>query len=861
MSTAEATSYTFRVVNADGSVFGKGCFTHEGPPTQGTVTFPSSGGPKLTALWYHDPRVGTLQLKDVRALAFAPERFALELTSADNARDIKAGEAGPAKPAPLSSHRSAEGDAASAGRRLEFPRPSGAGEAPEPLSVVDLVVAIDASKSMVDEAVSLSETFNAAVESSRIHCPSDLRITYLGVEGTFGGTRFDTTVREYLTQHVGVNEEALRSRPFTWVAGGKVREDGARTIEDLATHFDWRPEAQRAVFFLGDEAMEGGGDVNGRDIVAATRAIRAAQRASVRVHTYLGTTRATAWEQEALKSEYARVARETGGQPFLVQASLQGFQRMLEGVICGSKSTGQSEACCCCQASVEGTSPATTPAQQDSTSYTFRVLSADGNLFGKGCFTHEGPPTQAPLSVPNAGGPKLTEFWYRDAIVGTVKLADVQRLAFTPELFALELMQADHGLKGDGASVSAPGAVTLHRGAEGDFASQARTLQFPQRAEPTITVEEGEVTVPSVDLVVAIDASKSMSDEALGLSEMVSGAIKASQSRCPSDLRVTYLGVEGIFAGTRFTTTVRDYLLNQAHANEGELKSRRFTWIAGGKVREDGAATIEDLANHFDWRPEAQRAVFFLGDEGLNAGGEAKARDVAAASRAIETAQAQHVRVHTYLGTTKAREPEALESEYARVAKETGGQAFTAQRSLSGLQSMLESVICGSKPAPRVTTEPYCCCQGALEDFVPPRPPALPVEPPPVAPPPPVTSPQVVIEQGKLRTLDKVFFASNKDNAVNESLPILDQVVEVLRANPDIQKLRIEAHTDNAGGKAYNQDLSARRARWVQQYLVQKGIVAERLESAGFGMTRPIDVNTTPQGRANNRRVEFVIVE
>lgn len=117
------------------------------------------------------------------------------------------------------------------------------------------------------------------------------------------------------------------------------------------------------------------------------------------------------------------------------------------------------------------------------------------------------------------------------------------------------------------------------------------------------------------------------------------------------------------------------------------------------------------------------------------------------------------------------------------------------------------------------------------------------------------------MEKGKLRTLEKVFFATAKDNVLPESQPILDQVADVLTNNPDIKKLRIEAHTDGAGKPAYNKDLSERRAKWVRVYLIQKGIAAERLDSAGFGMEKPIDTNDTPEGRANNRRVEFVVVE
>jgi outer membrane protein OmpA-like peptidoglycan-associated protein len=130
------------------------------------------------------------------------------------------------------------------------------------------------------------------------------------------------------------------------------------------------------------------------------------------------------------------------------------------------------------------------------------------------------------------------------------------------------------------------------------------------------------------------------------------------------------------------------------------------------------------------------------------------------------------------------------------------------------------------------------------------------------APPPPPPAPsKVVVEKGKLRTLEKVFFATARDNVLPQSQSILDQVADVLTSNPDIKKLRIEAHTDGAGKPGYNKDLSQRRARWVREYLVQKGIAPERLDSAGFGMEKPIDTNDTAEGRANNRRVEFVVVE
>jgi outer membrane protein OmpA-like peptidoglycan-associated protein len=71
--------------------------------------------------------------------------------------------------------------------------------------------------------------------------------------------------------------------------------------------------------------------------------------------------------------------------------------------------------------------------------------------------------------------------------------------------------------------------------------------------------------------------------------------------------------------------------------------------------------------------------------------------------------------------------------------------------------------------------------------------------------------------------------------------------------------VRIEGHTDNVGGAAFNMKLSEGRAASVRAWLVKHGIAASRLTSTGFGQTRPVDTNETDEGRRNNRRVEFHI--
>jgi hypothetical protein len=201
---------------------------------------------------------------------------------------------------------------------------------------VDLVVVIDTSVSMRDEAQALSEAAQAAIEAAKSSCPSDLRVAWLGIEGTWKGTRFNRTLRGYLTKQCGIAESDLRGRKRGELAGGGAQEDAARAIEDIATYFDWRPAATRAVFYLGDEALEGGGDkTEQKDIEAANRAIKTAQEAGVTVHTYFGTSKSKF--RDTVLGEYARVAHETGGQAFTYQDAIQGFREVLEKIICGSR--------------------------------------------------------------------------------------------------------------------------------------------------------------------------------------------------------------------------------------------------------------------------------------------------------------------------------------------------------------------------------------------------------------------------------------------------------------------------------------------------------------------------------------------
>jgi outer membrane protein OmpA-like peptidoglycan-associated protein len=118
---------------------------------------------------------------------------------------------------------------------------------------------------------------------------------------------------------------------------------------------------------------------------------------------------------------------------------------------------------------------------------------------------------------------------------------------------------------------------------------------------------------------------------------------------------------------------------------------------------------------------------------------------------------------------------------------------------------------------------------------------------------------QIVADQVRIR--DQIKFRYDKAELDPASDPILQAVASLLTEHSEITKVRIEGHTDNKGSAAYNLSLSQRRAAAVLAWLVGHGIDKQRLTSKGLGLTMPIDDNTTDDGRRNNRRVEFHIVE
>lgn len=117
-----------------------------------------------------------------------------------------------------------------------------------------------------------------------------------------------------------------------------------------------------------------------------------------------------------------------------------------------------------------------------------------------------------------------------------------------------------------------------------------------------------------------------------------------------------------------------------------------------------------------------------------------------------------------------------------------------------------------------------------------------------------------VTESGEVQLLKPIEFETGKAVIKEVSYPILDEVLELMKSRPSV-RIGVYGHTDNRGSNALNTRLSRERAAACRNYLVNHGISARRLESQGFGPTRPIADNNTEEGRARNRRVEFKILK
>jgi hypothetical protein len=358
--------------------------------------------------------------------------------------------------------------------------------------------------------------------------------------------------------------------------------------------------------------------------------------------------------------------------------------------------------------------------------YIFHTYNPDGSVYGTGCFQYKGEEKPVDIAHILGGlghGPKLMEFWYADPLIGTIGLpqllgmnfkrgaGDEEKSRFT--INAYTLPDQETGITAGVATIQKPGPVSTHR-ADDEEHDEGRTLHFPELCVPGVPGETEESEVPLVDLVVVIDSSTSMKPDATSLSQSVAAAIEAAKTKCPSDLKVSYLGIEGKFSDSLFRTTIREHL-TKLGVKESDMRARKRGTVASGGAQEDVGRAVEDVVTHNDWRAGAKKAIFVLGDEGIEGGDPVGQDDIDEANTAIAVANAADTRVHTYLAKGDPKFQALNKTEYARVAGETGGQAYTYEDALDGgFQAMIEEVICASK-APEEPVEDCACCKECME--------------------------------------------------------------------------------------------------------------------------------------------------
>jgi outer membrane protein OmpA-like peptidoglycan-associated protein len=120
----------------------------------------------------------------------------------------------------------------------------------------------------------------------------------------------------------------------------------------------------------------------------------------------------------------------------------------------------------------------------------------------------------------------------------------------------------------------------------------------------------------------------------------------------------------------------------------------------------------------------------------------------------------------------------------------------------------------------------------------------------------------VVVQKDRIQIKQQIKFKSASAKIIGrQSLEVIKEVAQALEDNPRIKRIRVEGHTDSIGDDDANQRLSQRRADAVRAALMKDGVDPDRMESVGYGETRPIASNATAAGRAENRRTEFNIVE
>lgn len=196
-----------------------------------------------------------------------------------------------------------------------------------------------------------------------------------------------------------------------------------------------------------------------------------------------------------------------------------------------------------------------------------------------------------------------------------------------------------------------------------------------------------------IDLIVLIDTSGSVYSSARAVSDAVSLAIEDAISSCDPDLKITFLGVDGIWPGTAFAQSHRDYI----YGLHGTVPMAADRPPAGYKT-EQGANAIEDLSKYAEWRDGACRAIFYISDEELDGNVPRKdfAHETAETNAAISEANANNVTVFAHHLTYQKLDPAILEN-YRDLCHKTGGEVyFSNAPSQDEYVKLLTEVICNS---------------------------------------------------------------------------------------------------------------------------------------------------------------------
>ncbi|HNL06480.1 MAG TPA: OmpA family protein, partial [Chitinophagales bacterium] len=117
-----------------------------------------------------------------------------------------------------------------------------------------------------------------------------------------------------------------------------------------------------------------------------------------------------------------------------------------------------------------------------------------------------------------------------------------------------------------------------------------------------------------------------------------------------------------------------------------------------------------------------------------------------------------------------------------------------------------------------------------------------------------------VVDKTTWFSFDRLYFETGKSTLKPESQEQLKNIAAIMKAYPKVE-IKLGGYTDNTGDKQKNMELSQKRAETTMQELVKLGVAAKRLTAEGYGDQHPVADNTTPEGRAKNRRIDIRVTK